>query len=199
MDIVDSLRRLFGRICSWLGYITVIAEFLLLVLLYFQAFVDIPIIKTVLLPKPSEAPTVTQSTTATNMPSEPTWIVPLFAAAALLLIGYGIFHLVTKDAPEAKERAEAAVEKVAVQALKKIEKDRKVSYRRERILTARLIFWLKVGLAVLPLVVVLAFQNTTMSISKVAALFLVSGLSLSAVIWFTFERILSGLPELHGT
>lgn len=199
MGILDSLRRFFGRMCSWLGYLTVIAEFLVLVMLYFQAFVDIPVIRTVLLPKPQEATSVTHAATAASVPNELGWIVPLLAATAVPLIGYGIFRLVTKDVPEAKENAETAVEKVAVRALKKIEKDKKVNQKRERVLTARLIFWLKVGLAVLPLVVVLAFQNTTMSISKVAALFLVSGLSLSAVIWFTFERILSGLPELHGT
>ena len=96
--------------------------------------------------------------------------------------------------PAVTKTATKVVHEAAEQTIKHVERTghKKIPVRKRNALTARLVWWIKVGTSVTPLVIVLLVGGNPL-ISKQAAVAIIGALSLWAVLCFTTQIVLARL------
>lgn len=186
--VVRALRAISG----WFAFFGLIAEVLFLTLLYLQTILSSDSVTSIVMPKstePTPPPEMLEHTRLGFVP--PFWLIVLLAVISLAFVIFLIYKMVKTDIPASKDKVEKTVEKVAEKALKQIEKRHKVTKKQEQIITERMVFWMRIVLVVLPLLVVLILQNVTMALSKQAALFGMTCLTAWTVFWLLIARLMS--------
>lgn len=174
------------------GYLAWVVQLLVLVALYFQSFKDSSVGQVVFPvpsndtppPKPAMLPDVTLPT------SGPFLIV--MVVLGLVFVAFAAYLVFVRYIPAVNKTAITVVHKVAEQAVVQTERHSKTKLpvRKRRILSARIVWWLKVGISLLPLIVVLLIAGSPL-ISKQSAVFIMAVLSLWAILCFVTQATLA--------
>jgi len=188
-------RKVILNVIGGAGYLAWVLQLLLLVALYFERLYHSSVGKVIF-------PT---STDGTNLPPEPVStpaitlptsgpFMGLMFALGIALIGIVTYVVTMRYIPAVNKTATKVVHEAAEQTVKQVERTghKKIPLRKRRLLTARLIWWIKVGISVAPLVIVLLVGGTPL-IPKQAAVTSVGALSLWAVLCFTTQIVLARL------
>ncbi len=172
-----------------------VMQLLLLVALYFQSFKDSSVGR-VVFPMPSndvippaEPKIIPDITLPTSGP-----ILVIFAALGVAFVLFTVYLVIMRYIPAVNETAEKVVHEVTKHAVEQTERHhkKKIPVRKRRALSARITWWLKIGISLLPLFIVLVITGSTL-ISRQAAVLLMALLSLWAILCFATEATLARL------
>jgi hypothetical protein len=178
---------------TWLGgaaYLTWVLQWLWVCLLYMEQFFQTPVGKLI---KPDAAPA---QSIAPSTPFTGGFELPMPVLVALAVIGgvalitaamYAIFKAYI---PDVQRVARTAIQKTATVSTKQAIKHHVVPPKKQRTVTARVAFWLKIAVSLLPLAVVFAAQASTPFISREVAK---AGALILAILAFFFVLLQHGL------
>lgn len=186
--IKNALPKLFGSA----GYVAWVLQFLVLIALYFERFHASSVGK-VIFPAPDDAVTNAPDPVtgyAISLPSSGLFTA-LMLAIGVAFICLVIYVIVMRYIPTVNRNASKAVHVTAEQTIKQVERvsHKKFPTRKRRMLTVRVIWWLKLGISIMPLIVVLFVVGTPL-IAKEVAVMIVGALSLWANVCFTVQAVL---------
>ncbi len=183
-------QRLTLTVSGGVGYLVVAFEWLGLLVLYLPSFFDSLIGQTIFPEQKTPTPQPVEPG-STQMPSELTVLLTVLAGVVLLgLIVYVIFMryvpTITKSASKAVHVT--AQKAVPVVARKPVET---IPARRRKLLTARLVLWLKVLAVVIPVAVFGIVHVQRRTINTQLALLALSALALIAIGAFLCQLLLA--------
>lgn len=195
------VQTLFLKALSGAGYLTWALQLLLLFAVYFQSVKETSIGK-VVFPEinnvrvPINEPAVN---TGITMPTSGPFTV-IFAVVGIIFVLFAIYLVVMRYIPAVNKTAEKVVVEVAKKAVQQTERHnkKKIPVRKRRILSARISWWLKITISLVPLVFVLLIEGSPL-IPKQIALLIMSTLSLWAILCFAAHAMLAMHFRSSGT
>lgn len=177
------------KILGGTGYMAWVLQLLLLVALYFERFYHSGAGQTLF-------PT---SDNGTNLPPEsvttPSITLPtsgfftiLMVVLGVALVGVVIYVVTMRYVPAINKTATKVVHEAAEQTVRQVERTgrKKLPVRKRRALTARVAWWIKLCVSIVPLGIVLLVVGTPL-VSKQVAVLSMGLLSLWAVLCFTAQ------------
>jgi len=189
----NSAHRITLKLIGGAGYLTWALQLLVLLALYFERFYHSNVGR-VIFPTASNSGGEQPDPVATPSIALPTsgiftWIV-LFLGLAL--IGLVVYIVTMLYIPAINKTAKKAVKDIADHTVDQIERAgrKKLTKRKRRSMSARIVWWLKLIISITPLAIVLFVEGTPL-ISKEAALLVTGALGLWAVICFTAQKALA--------
>lgn len=159
-------RAFLLNVLGGVGYFTVFMEWFWLLALYLPGFFESEVGRTIF---PEAKPQPTALEPVTSAPVEPsafmTFLFVLVALAVIALVLYVVFAKYIPTAARATTKVvHVATEKaVPVVAHKPLEK---IPTRKRKVLTERVMFWVKLSAAVLPLLFVFASRFQDLSVES---------------------------------
>ena len=188
-SFLHALSRLFDSA----GYLVWVGQLLWLVLLYAESFFETSLGKIV---KPDYVlrPDTLPQTVNTSSPSISIapWLIVLAGIALIVFIAY----IVLKSyIPAVRDTSEKVVQKTAEQVVRKVEATHKkhVTKAEHRRLTYRTVFWIKMIISLLPLLLVLCLKDVSPFVPYAAAVIVGAIFSLMAIGFFLLGRLFDSL------
>lgn len=181
----------FIKLFGGAGYVLWALQFLLLVALYFDRFRNSPAGK-VVFPSLDEnmLPPEPTAISAVSVPGSGIVAVLVFMLG-LAFIGLVVYLIAARYVPAVSKAGSSAVYRAAEQTVTQTERltQKKLSRRKQQLLTGKVARWLKLVVSVIPLLIVLNVAATPLVDEKLALL-LMSMLSLATVVSFSMQAAL---------
>ncbi len=180
------------------GYLTWVLQLLMLVALYFQQLQDSSMGK-VVFPAPDESTINRHESTVESSFTLPTsGLFTVFAVfVGLAFIGWAVYLVTMRYIPAVNKTANKVVHVAAEQTVAQTARisHKKLPVRKQRLITARVVWWLKLSISLLPMAIVLLVSASSL-VSKQVATLIMAILSLCAVLCFATQAALAKLWRL---
>lgn len=189
-NIKKAIKQFILTFLSKLGYLLAAGEGLLVLAVDLPSFMDSAIGKS-LIPKSHVPPKPVIEPVAVSPP--PAVVIVLGVALSVFLVGLVIYVLIMRYIPTTTQLAQTIVKKVALQAVPIVAHEplEHIAPKKRRYLTARIMWWLKVCLAVFPVVGVGALYIYGQSLGRLFVVCVEAGLASFVLISFTAHALLA--------
>lgn len=172
---------------------TWVLQLLLLAALYFQQFQGSSVGKVVFPQVDESVIAARESSVGPGMTLPTSGLFTFFAVlAGLAFVAWAVYLVTLRYIPAINKTANKVVQIAAEQSVVQTARitHKKLPVRKQRLLTARIVWWLKFTISLVPLVVVMIAPASPF-ISKQATTFIVAVLSLWAVLCFGAQTVLA--------
>lgn len=184
--------HLFVKILSGFGFIVLTLEWMLLLFAGLMRFIDTGLGKTILLPSESAPPDPVIVEVSVAKPDfVTTFLVTALALATILLVIYVVFVRYTRTVRTTGTKVvrEATKKTLPIIARKPVQK---LPAKRRRVLTRRVTYWVKLALAIIPVVLLpVILLDDHRGMAEQFAIFLQVTLGLVALSTFTLQTWLA--------